>query len=285
MMSQINSESSRNLYEFGDYMKKQLNMTIVLASLTLVLGLAVAINSIGLLAIGSIGILIVAIIVLIFEIMMLIRLSRAKTASPHPNLVKIFQFLIVNFVLGVVSTFISNAFIGLVVSIARSIIVLMAWKSLAEYVAIYGREVPPSNGFQLVADGIKMYTIATYVEIGTTIVSNLIAFTGSLGLAIVMVIVAFGTAIYSVVSAYKLANGIKEVFGAPPPAASPYPSQPMYSGQQPGYTPPAPAYTPQAEPNTTIQPTNAGPVYCPNCGGAVESGGKFCGLCGTTMNK
>ena len=200
-MSQINQTSSQNLYEFGDYMKKQLNITLILAVMVVIVPFLL--NSLGMLVLFAIGIIIVSIIGLIFNILMLVRLSRAKNASPHPYLVKTFQFFIINIIIAVVGIFTNNMIFILVLDLASPIVVLIAWKSLADYVEIYRKEAPPSSGFQLVAQGIKMYTISVSLSLGIIVVSFFISFTLILGLVILTVLISFAITVYSIVASYK----------------------------------------------------------------------------------
>ncbi|MBA7540390.1 hypothetical protein ES705_32687 [subsurface metagenome] len=285
MMSQINHKSSRNLYEFGDYMKKQLTFTLILAVMSVIVTFLDFSIDIFLLLVMAIALIIIALIVIIFEIMMLVRLNRAKDASPHPNLVKTYQFFLANILLGIVGIFISEPVYALTINVASLIVVLIAWKSLAEYVEIYRKESPASPGFQLVAEGIKMYTISVYLSLGMLVVSFIMGFSYNLGLMIGLGIISFIIAIFSIVASYKLANGMMAVFGAPIPSGSPSPSPSMYGNTAPQFISHIPDNSsqygaPASEPATTIQTTNMGQNFCNQCGGIVDPEAKFCGVCG-----
>jgi len=290
MMSQINQVSSRNLYEFGDYMKKQLTIALILAVIVVIVPFLDFLNSIFLLLVLGAALIIMALILIIYEIMMLVRLSKAKVASPHPNLIRTYQFLLANILLGILGIFITDRVYVLTLDVATTIVVLIAWKSLADYVEIYGKEVPNSPGFQLVAQGIKMYTISAILSIGISFVSFFIGFSDTLVSFSALVIISFIIAIFSIVASFKLANGIMAVFGGHIPSRSPSPSQPMYGAPTPQFTSHIPDNSmqygsPSSEPATTFQTTQGGQHFCQQCGGIVDPEAKFCGICGNTIIK
>ncbi len=244
----------------------------------------------GLLVIIGIAFTILALIILILEIMMLIGLNNAKNASPHPNLVKAYYFLLTNILIGVVGIFNRDPLFEFVLDVASTIVVFFAYKSLAEYVEIYRKEAPPSPEFHSIAEGIKMYTISVSLTLGMQVVSFFLSFMYSSGLTIAMVIISFIIVIYSFIASFKIANGIMAVFGQSITPGSPSPSQSMYGNTAPQSTSHIPDNSsmyriPNSDPATTIQPTTAGEKYCSQCGAILDPVAKFCGVCGYTITQ
>ncbi len=101
-MSQMNNVTARNLYEFGDYFKKSLILMLVVAILTPIMALLLFVTAFGVVFLAFV-LLGAAIAALVLQIMMLIRLYRAKESSPHPELIRTFQLMIIAIIVSAVS--------------------------------------------------------------------------------------------------------------------------------------------------------------------------------------
>lgn len=266
-MSQMNNVTARNLYEFGDYMKKQLIISIIV-----IFTAVFALIMIGLIFLLGFVILIGGIAALVFEIMMLIRLYRAKESSPQNELIKCFQFFIGVIIITVIITF--NPVGGIFASILdliQTVLNLMAWKSLAVYVELYGTEVAPSSGFRNVAEGIKMYTISVYVSITTSLVSFFVGFDGSGALILILLLVSLGTSVFLIIASFKIANGMIEIFGR-------VTNMTQFSTQN-SYMP----STKMPQKSSEIPKDNTGISFCSQCGADIAPDARFCGVCGFTL--
>jgi hypothetical protein len=283
-MSQMNETTSKNLFEFATYFKRILQLALVAIGVTLlsiiVIAVGVVLLSPGIVTAGGIialGVVVISVISLVFQIMMFIRIGNAKNSSPHPELVKSYTFFMISLILagvsvvlaiiiGVISFFnpLGNLFLDILdilVGFAILICDLLAWQSLGRYIAVYGQERGNSQGFVMVAEGIKTYIITVYVSLALSALSFIVGFIG-----FGVTIVALASLIVSIimfVAQFKIANGMLMIFGA----------QTSYSVE-----PTAPL-----APTPTTAPSSGVEHFCKNCGAKLMPGAKFCTSCGTTL--
>ncbi len=262
----MNNVTARNLYDFGDYMKKQLTISLLVifsALITLFLGIIELIILVGFV------IMIAGIAVLVFEIMMLIRLYRAKESSPQNELIKCFQFffgvIIISVILSLMTFFNVGGIFALILDFIQVVLNLMVWKSMGAYVALYGSEEASSSGFENVSKGVKMFTISVYVSITTDVVSFFVVFIGSIALILILTLVSLGISIFSIVASFKIANGMKEVFGG-------VRNMTQFSTQ-----------TTIPQKSSEFPKNNTGKRYCSQCGTELKLDARFCGVCGFTL--
>jgi hypothetical protein len=269
-MSQMNNITARNLYEFGDYFKKSLIMLIIVAIVVPVVALILFVAPI---TSGFLGLLIAAaaIAALVFQILMLIRLYRAKESSPHPELIKSFQLIITAIIVSAASiVFFFSEVLQEVCSVVSIVLTLIAWISLGKYIEVFSSEASPNDGFTMVAGGIKLYVILTIVNIAINAFDLILGFFVSDTFILIMTFVVAVIAIIVIVAQFKIANGIINIFSNAPP---------MPSGVQ--YGAPQPPQQPQQPPTQTSSGTTH---YCSKCGAKVMEGAKFCPSCGETLN-
>ncbi len=280
-MSQMNEVTIRNLYEYGDYFKKSLVIGLIVAICTPLA--LIGIFAPGLFLFIGFVLLAGAIAVLVFQIMMLIRLSRAKDASPQPFLVKSFQYFIIGILVSIVG--IIFGFIPLVgyyvewgCSILSVVFNLLAWQSLANYIALYGSEVGPSEGFQMISTGVKSYIMYGIINLGISFVDFILGFifwndpytwdtADTIG--IIISLISLVVAILTIVAQFKVANGMIMIFTS---------TRTVPSG--------APSASPKMDQmfaNAAQSSTTETERYCSKCGVKMMPGAKFCTNCGATF--
>lgn len=274
-MSQMNNVTSRNLFEFGDYFKKSLVLGLIAVILSpLIFGLLwimpLGAGFLGFVLLGAL------IAVLVFQIMMLIRLYRAKESSPHPELIRTFTLMIVAIIVSVAG--IIGSYVYWVVewlsNVAAIVLQMIAWQSLAKYLIVYSNEANPSEGFPTVAEGIKSYVMFTYVSLGISVVNLILGFFPNNiftwdtidTILIIVRIAAMVIAIIIIVAQFKIANGIKLIFSGTP-AVQP-------TSQQYG--------TPVSSVQPSI-PSAQKERYCSKCGTKIVGEAKFCTSCGEAL--
>jgi len=292
-MSLMNDNTRKNLFEYGTYFKRTLQLAIVSIIVGFVgamfIAFGIASFSFGLITFGTIvllGVVVISIIILVFQIMMFMRIANAKNSSPHPELVKSYNYFLISLICSGVGAIIAiidgiiafiNPFyfswaltiISTLAGLGVLIGDLLGWQSLGKYIAAYSQETQPSQGFTMVADGIKTYIMTVYVVIAVNIFTFIVAFIG-FG-ATIIAIVSLVASIVMFVAQFKIANGMIMIFGNAPqvqPAAQQYTAS-VYG---------APLSSPQ--PTT---PTAQKERYCSKCGTKIVGEAEFCTSCGETL--
>lgn len=266
----MNENTAKNLYEYADYFKKSLQLTVVSILLAFVTGFAFLASYIFgiILIIVLVGI---SIAIIVLGILMILRLANAKNSSPHPELIKAFTFFLISLILSAIVSIIDislNFYVSLGLSVFNSIVGisalvcdLLGWIAFDKYIKVYASEVGGSPGFQMVADGIRTYLITNYIMLGTTALT-LIAFMAPT-LLLVLALAILIVSIIMLVAQFKIANGLLIVFGG---------------GTIPKHTTePIVPLAPSTSPSTTEV------RFCSNCGTKLMLGAKFCTSCGSTV--
>ncbi len=282
IMSQMNDNTSKNLLEFATYFKRILQLALVAIGITFLSVLVVVVGTmtlnLGIVAVGGfilLGVIVISIISLAFQVMMFIRIGNAKTSSPHPELVKSYNFFLISLILTGVTLIISIIsaiitffnplgsltldIIDIFVGIGILVCDLLAWQALGKYIAVYGGERGNSQGFLMVAEGIRTYVITVYISLAMSALGFIVGFIG-FGVTLVA-LVSLVVSIIMFVAQFKIANGMLMIFGG--------------TG---GYSqaPVAPL-----APSQTTTPTTE--HFCQKCGAKLMAGAKFCTACGTTL--
>jgi len=284
----MNDNTRKNLFEYGTYFKRTLQLAIVSIIVSfvgaMIIALGVTMLSFGLITFGGIvlfGVVIISIIILVFQIMMFIRIANAKNSSPHPELVKSYNFFLISLIcsgVGAVIAIIDGiiAFVNplyfswtlTIISTLASLGVLIAnllgWQSLGKYIAAYSQETQPSQGFMMVSEGIKTYITTVYVVIVANILSFIVAFIG--WGTLIVAIVSLVASIVMFIAQFKIANGMIMIFGNAP--------QFQPATQQYG------APVPSVQPTT---PSAQKERYCSKCGTKIVGEAEFCTSCGETL--
>jgi hypothetical protein len=280
----MNNMTARNLYEFGDYFKKSLVLSVIAVIFTPIMAVLLFVLPGFALFLGVI-LIFIAIAVLVFQILMIIRLYRAKESSPHPEIIKAFQLILAAIIVSAVSIAAVYIWWGLDVmcDFAAIILELLAWQSLGKYIKVYSSEADPNEGFPMISEGIKTYITFTYVSLVFPVVNFILGFfyndpyswnmmdTISIIISLVSLIIS----IVIIVAQFKIANGFIQVFAS---ASSVSPgtqySTPPASTQQYGI--PQSSFKQEAPSSEKVR-------YCSKCGTKIIGDAKFCTSCGETL--
>ena len=258
--SQMNGVTRHNLLEFGQFFRKSLIWGIVAAASAVLIIVPI---------IGWLAILVFVIILLVFQIKMLIQLYRAKESNKNTELDKAFLFIIISICINIGASFLGNFAIGQsVLNIGATVVNLLGWMSLGNYISVYKGEASDNVGFTHVAEGIKLFSILTYVQIGVEIVNLISGLVSIPTFSTIMMVISVIAAVAVIVSQFKIANGLISIFGVP----GNYSTEPTLSS------------TPSVSESSNS--SNSGPIssnFCSKCGGKLMDGAKFCPTCGHTL--
>jgi len=266
----MNDNTSKNLYEFATYFKRILQITIASIIIGFIGGL-IAVFALEFLFVLGIILLIISVSIIVFKVLMIIRLSNAKNSSPHPELNKAFMFMLISLILAGINGIIGgvNNFVGSLglnifsslLGIGGLICDLLGWQSLGKYVAVYGQEKGISQGFQMVADGIKTYIITVYIVLVCNALSIVVLFI-SYGIFLIAIALLIAS-IVMIVAQFKIANGMLMIFG--------------------GISPTQPSLQYGTPPPSFQQGSGSEEKFCRKCGAKLMPGAKFCTSCGNTI--
>ena len=270
----MNDNTSKNLYEFATYFKRILQINILSIIIGFIAGVIIVFAPEFLLVLGVI-LFIIAILLIVFRVLMFIRLLSAKNSSSHPELIKAFNFMLVSLILAIINGIITGVtyfdlslgfFVGLsifssLLSVGGLICDLLQWQSLGKYIAVYGQEKGMSQGFQMVADGIKTYIITVSIVIVCNALNILVLFIPN-GIFLVAIVLLIAS-IVMLAAQFKIANGMLLIFGSIPPVQTSF-----------QYGTPPPSFQ---------QVSGSEEKYCTKCGAKLIPGAKFCTSCGNTL--
>ncbi len=137
---------------------------------------------------------------------------------------------------------------------------------------IYSNEANPSEGFPMVAEGIKTYVLFTYISLGISVVNFIFGFLYlDIWIEVVIMIIALVIAIIVIVAQFKIANGIVMIFSGAPAVQ---PSSQQYTSSV--YGAPQPTTQPSSPPAQKVR-------YCSKCGTKIVGEAEFCTSCGETL--
>jgi len=271
-MSQTHPGITLNLHEFADYMKKSLILALIaILGSFIVLFIAFGAGSIGTVLIVGLLIIGAAIGVIVFQILQLSRLSRAKIASQDHLLAQAYNMLLGALILSAISIFTTNSPIASYgLEIIGAILTILGYKALVEFAE------RNYSSAQKARQGFNLFFISAIINIGLSLVTFLIY-------SDLILIVSLIVSVVAIVAQFMLANGFLEVFSG---------GQSFQSSSSSWNDPTEPTFQSYGAPSTPSPPSSSTyhppassteKKFCKMCGTELMAGSKFCGHCGSTQ--
>ncbi len=302
MSQQLHPAITHNLYEYADYMKKSLIVSIALIIGSFITLFAVLSESLGLIFIAGFVVLIAAIVLLVFQIIMLVRLSRARNVNHDPLLVRAFNIFIATIIMAVITAF-TATFVNLtaVFNLASGIMTIFAYKAIVDYTEQNFSDVADIKG------GFQLYMIGSVISMVLALIQG---FLGTLTLTVSMMVLLIVSVvgIVSIVGQFKMANAMLRIysgganfqtspqfatstqftssnqfsstgqFGQPSTNTTHRPTdEPTFDSYGSSSSSPA-TYRPSSGSDSAATTKNK---ICAMCGAPLPEGTRFCGTCGS----
>jgi small-conductance mechanosensitive channel len=265
-----------NLHESAEYLKKSLILALItIFGAFIALFIALGVGSIGFIVIVGLLLLGAAIGLIVFQILQLSRLSRAKVTSQNNLLTQAYNMLLGALIASGISIFTSNApMVEFILGIVGTILTILGYKALVEFAE------RNYSSAQKARQGFNLFSISSIINIGLSLVSFLIT---SYDTALLILGVSLIVSIVAIVGQFMLANGFLEVFSEGQSFQSPSsswndPTEPTFQSYGAPSTPSPPSSSTYHPPASSTEKN-----FCKMCGTQLMDAAKFCGHCGSTQ--
>lgn len=281
-MSQFQTDVTMNLNKFARYMKKGVILTFIVIGgslLLLILGLFGGFWDL-LLLIGF-ALLAAGITLIIFQILQLSLLSRAKNASSDPLLTSIFNLRLSALIaLGVAILSFYTFFLPILLVFINLVLTIFGYNALIKFAEKnYSFPRKARQGFLLFTISLLSGIVLSLALIPSIFNWDLLIM-AFLGIILALILTFSGQSL--------LAHGLLEVFTTAhaidaPSSLHKEPGEPTFQSYG------APTSTLQPSESTFRHPSPSSPSSdrvgylktCPTCGNSLMDGAKFCGQCGS----